>query len=211
MRTNNPLYAFNHCIEIAESINEKCLRKVALDVLNENKEIYLRVKGSDFQHHNYRGGLIVHTYHVTENAIRIAEYYSDKVSIDLVKFGALMHDVGKLFDYQNDVKFENHNDITINQALLGHGVEGVTYISNKLRCEYASGLYDVTDDYINTVITQCSHCILAHMSEEKQQMLEVKIIGAVDLVDAYIDQTILESGKDSFIIGTGETFYKAIV
>ena len=45
----------------------------------------------------------------------------------------------------------------------------------------------------------------------KQQMFEVLIIGCADKVDAYLEQTIVENREDSFVIGTGETFYKASV
>lgn len=93
-RITKPQLAFQYCKEIAKSINECVLRTVALQILRENEEIFLTVKGSDWQHHNYAGGLIVHTCNVTLNAIRLGEFYGDSVNMDMIKFCSLMHDVG---------------------------------------------------------------------------------------------------------------------
>lgn len=45
----------------------------------------------------------------------------------------------------------------------------------------------------------------------KQQMYEVVIINCADKVDAYLEQTIVENHEKSFMIGTGEIFYKSAV
>lgn len=216
-RTKNPELAFLKCKHIANSISELVLREVALQVLNENKHKFLSIKGSDWQHHNYAGGLIVHTCNVTLNAIQLAEFYGELVCIDLVKFGSLMHDVGKLFDYQPQTEFSNSNNISINQSLLGHGFEGAAYIISKLSKAYSDDAITVSNEYVKNVIAQVSHCIGSHMDGfgacAKQQMFEVLIIGCADKVDAYLEQTIVneeENGK-AFVIGTGEKFYKASI
>lgn len=214
-RIKSPELAFQYCKEIAKEINEIVLRMVALDVLNENKNKFLTIKGSDWQHHNYAGGLIVHTCNVTLSAIRLAELYSDKVNMDLLVFCALMHDVGKLFDYENQEEFLNENDTSMNQALLGHGFEGANYISEKLKKGYSTEDIVVSVDYAKDVITQVSHCVGAHMDGfgacAKQQMFEVLILGCADKVDAYLEQTIVEDRGKSVVVGTGEIFYKSCV
>ena len=173
------------------------------------------MKGSDWQHHNYAGGLIVHTCNVTLNAIMLAEFYKEKVSIDLVKFCALMRDVGKLFDYKEQETFSCENEVSMNRALLGHGFEGAYYVANKLKCAYSSENLSVPEDYVHDVLVQVSHCIGAHMdcfgACAPQQMFEVLIIGCADKVDAYLDQTIIAENEDSFTVGTGDVFYRAVV
>ena len=214
-RITNPELAFHYCINIAKEIREDVLRSVALQVLKENKQTFLSIKGSDWQHHNYAGGLIVHTCNVALNAIRFGEFYKDVVCMDLIRFCSLMHDVGKPFDYQRQTEFANENVLSMNQTLLGHGFEGTCYIANKLRNEYNNKEYFVPKDYVDKVITQVSHCIGAHMDGfgacAKQQMFEVLIISCADKVDAFLEQTILKRDIDSFVIGTGETFYKSVV
>ena len=214
-RITKPQLAFQYCKEIAKSINECVLRTVALQVLRENEEIFLTVKGSDWQHHNYAGGLIVHTCNVTLNAIRLGEFYGDSVNMDMIKFCSLMHDVGKLFDYESQTEFSNENTLSMNQALLGHGFEGAIYVTGKLKTSYENNDISVSKDYVKSVITQVAHCIGAHMDDfgacAKKQMFEVLIIGCADKVDAYLEQTIVRDDGNSFVIGTGETFYKATV
>lgn len=216
----NPHLAYEKCEVIARSISDPVLKKVAVQVLEENMTKLLKVKGSDWEHHNYTGGLIVHTCSVTQNAIKIAEFYGDKVDISLVKFCALMHDIGKVFDYSvsssssQENEFPNSNDISMNQSLLGHSFEGATYIVNKLQQAYISDeTIMVSAGYMNKVITQVAHCIGAHMNGfgacAKQQMIEAIIIGCTDKIDAYIEQTILEDKEDRYKIGTGEVIYKS--
>lgn len=213
----DPLVAFEECRNIADNIDEPVLRRVALQVLEENKEKFLSIKGSDWEHHNYAGGLIVHTCSVAFVATQIAKFYGDSVNLDLVRFGALMHDVGKLFDYRQQTEYVNSNDESINRALLGHNVEGVAYIMRKLQEAYADDSVIVDKEYAIKAVVQAAHCIGAHMDNfgacAKQQMLEVLIIGCADKVDAYVGQTVVkeDESRGCYTIGTGETFYKASI
>ena len=214
-RITKPQLAFQYCKGIAKSINEIVLRRVSLQVLEENEEIFLTVKGSDWQHHNYAGGLIVHTCNVTLNAIRLGEFYGNVVNMDMIKFCSLMHDVGKLFDYESQTEFSNNNETSMCQALLGHCFEGASYIADKLKAAYSSDNISVSRNYIDKVIAQVSHCIGANMDGfgacAKQQMFEVLIIGCADKVDAYMEQTIVEDRHNSFVVGTGEMFYRSVI
>ena len=157
----------------------------------------------------------MHTCNVTLNAIRLGEFYGDSVNMDMIKFCSLMHDVGKLFDYESQTEFSNKNTLSMNQALLGHGFEGAIYVAGKLKTSYEDHDISVSKDYVKSVITQVTHCIGAHMDGfgacAKQQMFEGLIIGCADKVDAYLEQTIVRDDENSFVIGTGETFYKATV
>lgn len=213
----DPLVAFEECKNIALDIDEPVLRKVALQVLDENKEKFLSIKGSDWEHHNYAGGLIVHVCSVAFVATQMAKFYGDSVNLDLVRFGALMHDVGKLFDYRPQTEYVNSNDESINRALLGHSVEGVAYIMRKLQEVYADDSGIVDKEYVIKAVVQAAHCVGAHMDDfgacAKQQMLEVLIIGCADKVDAYIGQTVVkeDESRGYYVIGTGETFYKASI
>lgn len=213
----DPLVAFEECKNIALDIDEPVLRKVALQVLDENKEKFLSIKGSDWEHHNYAGGLIVHVCSVAFVATQMAKFYGDSVNLDLVRFGALMHDVGKLFDYRPQTEYVNSNDKSINRALLGHSVEGVAYIMRKLQEAYVDDSVIVDKEYVIKAVVQAAHCVGAHMDDfgacAKQQMLEVLIIGCADKVDAYIGQTVVkeDESRGYYVIGTGETFYKASI
>lgn len=216
-RITNPLEAFEKCKTIAASIHEPVMSAVALDILEEKKECLLTVKGSDWQHHNYAGGLIVHICNVAQISVNMGEFYEGLVSLDMIKFCALLHDMGKCMDYEEQTVFENIHSIKMNQALLGHSFEGAFYVAEKLRNAYNANTTKSNADYIDNLIVQVSHCIGAHMDGfgacAKQQMFEVLLIGCADKMDAYLEQTVIENNQDSlsFIIGTGEIFYKSCI
>lgn len=137
-RITKPQLAFQYCKEIAKSINEYVLSTVALQILRENEEIFLTVKGSDWQHHNYAGGLIVHTCNVTLNAIRLGEFYGNSVNLDMIKFCSLMHDVGKLFDYerrdQHEENVHESGEQNSKQKVFQHYADNWHTVFNDARC-----------------------------------------------------------------------------
>ena len=47
-------------------------------------------------HQCFDGGLIHHILNVTKNAYNIATIYRDKIDMDLILFGAILHDIGKI-------------------------------------------------------------------------------------------------------------------
>lgn len=216
----NPDLAFVKSIEIAKSIHNIILRNTALEILKDNEQAFKSIKGSDWQHHNYKGGLIVHTYNVTKTAVNIAEYYAERVDTDLVKFGALMHDVGKLFDYSLSDTFVINQNVSMNQSLLGHGYEGASYVHRVLLNNIKNQdnyLVIQGNEYIESLISQCIHVIGCHMEGfgaiSKQQMLEAMIISKADCLDAYLCQTVMEENKETneFVVGTGEKFYRSVI
>lgn len=52
-------------------------------------------------HHNIPNGLVLHLYNVTKQALDIAKNYTD-INKDLVAAGALLHDLGKIIEYNED-------------------------------------------------------------------------------------------------------------
>ncbi len=74
--------------------------------------------GSMLSHHVYIGGLLEHTIDTATTAKAIAASYDESKNInkDLVITGALLHDIGKLFELSTDVGFP----YTTEGRLLGH-------------------------------------------------------------------------------------------
>ena len=215
-RTTNVAVAFSRCMDYAMSIKQRLLKDVAVCVLRKYEKELMKCKGSDWQHHNYEGGLIVHTYNMTSIAINIAEYYASSnvgVSLDTVKFGALMHDIGKVFDYSDmPVDVTNEFEPKMHQELLGHAFEGTAYVERLLYSR--SKPYDYDSRFLEHLVSQCCHCMMAHMSDSKQKMFEAVIIAEADKIDAYLEQTCLsdtqEKAKGIFKSAEG-SFYRSIL
>ena len=101
---------------------------------------------------------------------------------DLVIFGALVHDIGKVMDFNDFGSTEIINGNSA--ALLGHSYEGTHIVENYLKD------YDIDSQFKNQVI----HMIGSHMNEYSEwgalvmpKMLEVIIISYADGIDAYFE------------------------
>lgn len=75
-------------------------------------------------HHAYCGGLALHSLNVAKNAISIWENYKgENINLPLLVAGALLHDIGKLDEYDIDGKR------TIYGNLIPHPVSGAFHVS----------------------------------------------------------------------------------
>lgn len=64
-------------------------------------EEFVRAPAGKKHHDAYQGGLLAHTLKVAKNAVALAKNYPD-ADMDLVVGGALIHDVGKIFEFVFD-------------------------------------------------------------------------------------------------------------
>ena len=195
------LRAFDDCMRLAKSIDNVLLRTTAVRILEENKDDLLICKGSNWQHHNFCGGLIKHMYSVMSLSISVAKEYKDRISMDILKFSALFHDIGKVFDYSRTaITPPNMHISAFNQELLGHAYEGASYVGRILREEYVNlEQGELTTEYFK-LMCQCEHCILTHMEPTKQKMLEATIIGHIDTIDAFATQTSWDRTNEEYVI-----------
>ncbi len=76
---------------------------------------YLKAAAGKLWHHAYIGGLAEHSINVTEICISMARKY-DFIDRDLLIFGGLFHDMGKLSQY----KITSFIDYTDEGRLIGH-------------------------------------------------------------------------------------------
>lgn len=78
-------------------------------------------------HHDCLGGLIEHTLSVTRIIAMLAGHYA-AVNRDLVLAGAMLHDIGKIYE----LSFERGFDYTDEGRLIGHIVLGMELISDRI-------------------------------------------------------------------------------
>ncbi len=84
---------------VSEFSNEK-LKTFVLDILNENKERFMTSPAAKHMHHNYIGGLIMHTRECVEIAKAILPVLKKPLNKDEVIAAAILHDIGKIFEYE---------------------------------------------------------------------------------------------------------------
>lgn len=177
---------YQKCIEYSNKIKNPILRECCQEIYNDYKEKLLNKPATPGRHHYFKGGLLYHIYCVTRNSYNIATMYPNlKVDLDLIIFGALLHDIGKTNEYNDFSKDENYIARKGNGAeLLGHSYEGVHIVDNYL------SKYEIEENFKNQVL----HMIGNHMKEFREEgifvetkMLEVIIISFADNIDNYLE------------------------
>lgn len=181
---------FNGLINYAKKINNNNLRNVCINILNDYKqELFHRGAGHDGiemnkynrTHQCFDGGLLDHLYNVTKNAYDIGLNYKEKVDIDLILFGAILHDIGKvkIFDKWNE-NGEIKSNLNYSYLLVDH-----VYIGEKIVEEYLD-----KEDISEKFKYQALHIIATHMDTMDKHMAEAYIVSYADSIDAYIENII---------------------
>ncbi len=205
---------YEECLTFSEKIKNPILRECAQKIYADYEQKLINKPATPGSHHYFKGGLISHIHGVTKNAIAICELYPElAVDIDLVVFGALLHDIGKTNDYADFTDNADYNPNLGNGALLlGHSYEGAhiveTYLSN----------YDINPLFKN----QALHMIGSHMNDfsdwgtlVRPKMLEVLIINFADKIDADLEPAheVLSNatpGEAYKIRNQDASFYKSL-
>ena len=152
---------------------------------------YLEAPAAKGWHHNYMHGLIEHSVAVAG----LCEYCSTLygVSYDLLITGALLHDVGKIWEYSGQGAF----DFTDSGRLIGHLSMGDQLIYTK-----ASEIPGFPED----LLLNLRHLILAHHGEYEKasvrlpQTLEAIVLHHCDNLDAQaagVNQIIQGAAPDA--------------
>lgn len=130
-------------------------------------------------HHAYRSGLLEHILKIMEVADLMATAYG--ANRDLVVAGALLHDIGKLYE----LSYDGATEYSVEGNLVGHITIGARMVH-----EAARGIPDFPPD----LEVQLSHLILSHHgalelgSPVKPMTVEAFILAAADDLDAKLHQ-----------------------
>lgn len=96
--------SFKELIDIVETISDKKLKEFVKQIYLDNKEKILISPAAKLMHHNYIGGLMVHTSECVKYADDIIKLFFQRVNRDDVIAACLLHDIGKIFEYKVDTE-----------------------------------------------------------------------------------------------------------
>ncbi len=85
-------------------ISDEKLKNFVAKIYEENKEQILVAPGAKMMHHNYIGGLMVHTLECLQYAEVNLNAFFQRVNKDEVFAACLLHDIGKVFEYTIDLE-----------------------------------------------------------------------------------------------------------
>jgi uncharacterized domain HDIG len=164
--------------ELQQMVRNEHLRVLLISILDDPTIgiAFRRAPAAAKVHQAYLRGLLEHSVGVVKNAWGIATNYPE-VNQDLLLVGALLHDIGKIYEYS----FERGISYTTDGRLLGHIIMGVELISRKI-AEIA--------DFPADLRTKLLHIITSHhgqyewQSPRRPKCIEAVIIHHADMLDA---------------------------
>lgn len=132
LRPKSPL-PLNDMFEELQSIASKQIGKGKLlnlvtKILKEHRTRILICPAARRHHHCYIGGLLEHTISVTKIAVALVDHYhgmysyrKQEISRPLVVAGAVLHDIGKIREFEPEIGSLQHS---LEGDLLGHPLLG---------------------------------------------------------------------------------------
>ncbi len=91
-------------LEYINKIGDDKLRQFVANIYQENKAKILITPGAKLMHHNYIGGLMVHTLECLKYAEVNMDAFFQRLKRDDVYAACLLHDIGKIFEYTVDTE-----------------------------------------------------------------------------------------------------------
>jgi response regulator RpfG family c-di-GMP phosphodiesterase len=136
---------------------DKDIHAFLLEFIKKDAERFTTAPAAVSHHHNYRGGLLVHTSEVFANCVGVAgaPTSSDRINTDALYLAAWLHDAGKMEVYRMEgdaPKIDSDKE-----RKIGHPT-----ISNQMFREAAKA-HGLDAEFIDAV----SHCILSHHERRK--------------------------------------------
>lgn len=90
---------YNEILDYINQIRDEKLKKFLFDYFKENEKLIKIAPAAKAMHHNYLGGLIVHTLECLKLAEANLKLFSAKIDSDKVYAACVLHDIGKIFEY----------------------------------------------------------------------------------------------------------------
>ncbi|MHA2128232.1 MAG: HD domain-containing protein [Promethearchaeota archaeon] len=148
--------------------------------LEDIKKRYIESPSSIVHHHNYKYGNLEHTVGMINIFEQMVNYYEryTLLDIDLIYTGIILHDLGKIFEYDlnNDLPMK-----TVEGKLNGHLVLGDRFISDIVKN---------IDNFPKDLENKVRHLILSHHGKKEwdsvvePQFDEAIILHYLDMLDS---------------------------
>lgn len=172
---------FNDLIGISQEIRNPFLRDLVLNTLNDNEiqPLFKKCPAAKSVHHAYIGGLLEHTLSICNVMKLISQNYKE-LDLDLLIFGAIFHDIGKVWE----LSFDTHIGYTDVGRLVGHIPLGSELVERKAK-EISN--FPVELKHV------CKHLVLTHHgklefgSPKRPKFLEAMVVGMIDELDSRIN------------------------
>ena len=174
---------FERLLKLTETIETLYLKNLLKAFWNDDEFVskFKRAPAAKKMHHAYIGGLIEHTLSMARLADKIAEHYQYiGIDRDLLITGAILHDIGKIREFDYKVKIDYSDE----GRLLNHIVIGVQMIEEKL-----GSIKNFPDEQALLI----KHMIVSHHgtrdfgSPEPPKTIEAVLLNYIDEIDSKVN------------------------
>ncbi|NLY39029.1 MAG: HD domain-containing protein [Firmicutes bacterium] len=172
--------------EIINNLKEPHLKLLLVSLFNDSEftRRFAMAPAARTIHHNYVSGLLEHTLEVIAICRDLVKLYPDRLQLDLLVAGAVLHDIGKIEEY--DLASLNF-DFTDRGKLVGHISIGKEILDQKIA---------QIPDFPPRLKLELEHMILTHHGKREWGSPEVPktfhafILFHADLVSARLNQFV---------------------
>ena len=179
--------------QLVRSMRNDHLRQLVLDVLEdpEIRPLVMRAPAAKSIHHAWIGGLLEHILSICKIMDFMGKHYPF-LNRDLLLFGAIFHDIGKLWE----LSYDNGIAYTDRGRLLGH---------MELACELIDKKSSRILGFTQELRDICKHIILSHHgkleygSPKRPKFMEAMVVAMIDDFDSKVAtvRTIVEEERNS--------------
>lgn len=170
------VYAFT------KEIQSEHIQQLVLSVLDdpEIKHMLYRAPAAKSIHHAWFGGLLEHIVSILKIMKPLAEHYSF-MNKDLLYFGAIFHDIGKLWEleYEDSISYTNKG------RLIGHMEIACELIDKK--SQKILGFPAELKDILKHIILS-HHGKLEYGSPKRPKLIEAFLVAYIDDLDSKVNQ-----------------------
>ena len=137
-------------------------------------------------HHACRRGLWEHSISVAQSALAVSEVFDEKYGLDisLVVVASMLHDVGKIFEFQINPATSMVDRYSDRGKLLGHIYMGATWLEKLVSTCFPED-NDLKMDLIHIILSH--HGQYEFGSPKRPKTLEALIVSTCDNLDASCD------------------------
>jgi len=177
----NTQQMFERLKKLSETIQAEHFKKL-MELFWEDKDLVERLKrapAAKKMHHAYLGGLLEHTLSLALLADKVVEHYGG-LDRDLLLTGAMLHDIGKLVEFEYDRRIDYSNE----GRLIGHIVIGIDLVEKKIT---------QIENFPDNAALLLKHLIVSHHgsrelgSPQLPMTLEAVMLNYLDEIDSKIN------------------------
>lgn len=176
--------------QVLDQIKDERIRLLVESVVNKHYTLFITSPAACNNHHDYDGGLLVHSHSTAILAGQIADHFLNNgksINRDAVVAGAFLHDFGKVLCYRKTGSLEPNKiyESTKESRWFHHIPIGFHIVAST-----AESLGLDRDEYYDILhIILSHHGRLEYHSPVVPKTPEAFIVHKADFLDAYIEAT----------------------